>query len=194
MNKTQAIAAVLDAAPDAPTVFTTGYASRIAAGLADRPTHFAMTGSMGLALPLGAGVAQSSGRATIVVDGDGSLLMNPAGLQVAAQHPRLPLVHVVLDDGRYASTGGQPTAAARLGLCALAVGSGYPDVRRTKDADELRDHLRAVLTDLGAPVFIHCLLDDPDDPVPPRVERPLPQITARFTAALAALGGDRAQH
>jgi sulfopyruvate decarboxylase subunit beta len=57
MSKTEVIRAVIDVAEAAPIVFTTGYASRIAHAIAPRPSHFYMTGSMGLAAPIAAGVA-----------------------------------------------------------------------------------------------------------------------------------------
>jgi thiamine pyrophosphate-dependent acetolactate synthase large subunit-like protein len=78
-DKSAAIAEILAAAPQVPTVF----ASRVAASMDDRPDHFYMTGSMGLALAVGTGVTRASGQPTIVVDGDGSLLMNPATLLAA---------------------------------------------------------------------------------------------------------------
>ncbi len=123
-DKSAAIAEILASAPGVPTVFTTGFASRVAASMDDRPSHFYMTGSMGLALALGIGVAMSSGRTTIVVDGDGSLLMNPAALLATGAAPELPVIHIVLDDGVYASTGGQPTPGERADLAGLATASG----------------------------------------------------------------------
>src|SRR4051812_50205137 len=82
MSKTSAVAVALATAPGIPTVFTTGFISRIGAA-AEQRNHFYMTGSMGLALSLGTGIALSSRQATLVVDGDGSLLMNPVGLIMA---------------------------------------------------------------------------------------------------------------
>jgi len=35
------------------------------------------------------------------------------------------LIHVVLDDGAYTSTGGQPTASRHIDLCKIARGCGY---------------------------------------------------------------------
>src|SRR5260363_186197 len=99
MNKTVAIQQIILATTNQPIIFTTGYSCRIAAHLRHRPNHFYMTGSMGLA------VALATGLPTVVVDGDGSLLMNPASLIVAGAIPDLSLLHVVLDDGVYASTG-----------------------------------------------------------------------------------------
>lgn len=183
MNKTTAIGAVLAAVGHDPMVVTTGYACRIARHLGDRPGLFYMTGSMGLAAPIGAGVALQTGRRTVIIDGDGAVLMNPGGLLLAAaltDRP-LPLVHVVLDDGRYASTGAQPVPGSRVDLCGLARASGYPEsieVNRSADLDA------ALAAPGGHPVFVHCLIADEDQEVPPRIDTPLPEVAARFTTAL----------
>jgi sulfopyruvate decarboxylase subunit beta len=168
MNKTTAIAAVLTVTTGRPVVFTTGYACRVARHLADRPGHFYMTGSMGLASSIGIGLALTTGRPAVVVDGDGAFLMNPAGPLTAGTVPGLPLVHVLLDDGSYASTGGQDTPRADFG--ALARACGYRRVTSTADAAELRDAVEAALADAAGPALVHAVLTGPDDPVPARVD------------------------
>lgn len=182
MNKTAAIGAVLDAARTEPIVFTTGHASRIARSIADRPNHFYLTGSIGLASSIGIGIAQQTRRPTVVVDGDGSLLMNPVGLFTAGSLRDLPLVHVVLDDGRYASTGGQPVAPAGADFEALAVACGYRGVRRVKDVARLSAILRVETRDCASPVFIHCILSDVDDQTSGRVDRNLHEYANRLRA------------
>jgi thiamine pyrophosphate-dependent acetolactate synthase large subunit-like protein len=191
MNKTEAVRAVIAATHAEPIVFTTGYASRIAYGIADRPSHFYMTGSMGLASSIGAGVAQVTGTTTIVVDGDGALLMNPVGLLLAGAMPGLPLVHVVLDDGRYASTGGQEVPSTATDLAALARACGYRDVRPAEDASELESLLRTEIAACTAPVFVHCVLADPDEPVTARVGDDLGDHAERFGRHVRELTGAR---
>jgi sulfopyruvate decarboxylase subunit beta len=185
MNKTEAVRAVIAASHAEPVIFTTGYASRIAYGIADRPNHFYMTGSMGLASSIGAGVAQVTGTPTIVVDGDGAVLMNPVGLVLAGAMAALPLVHVVLDDGRYASTGGQEVPSNATDLAAMARACGYRDVRRVDDTAALTSVLASALESLprnrtGAPVFVHCVLAEPDQPVTARVGGDLGAHAERF--------------
>jgi sulfopyruvate decarboxylase subunit beta len=172
-----------------PTVFTTGFISRFACAVDDPPHHFYMVGSMGMALPLGAGIALATGRPTLVVDGDGALAMNPAALVTAAQ-VRAPIVHVVLDDACYDSTGGQPTGVAPGVLPALAEASGYPQVRRIEVDDDLPAVLAAALRRSGGPgptgpVMLHIEVTA-DRPVPSRITRPLPEVAARFSAAVTA--------
>lgn len=191
MNKTEAVRAVIAASHAEPIVFTTGYASRIAYGIADRPNHFYMTGSMGLASSIGAGVAQVTGATTIVVDGDGALLMNPVGLLLAGAMPGLPIVHVVLDDGLYASTGGQEVPSSTTDLAALARACGYRDVRRVEDAAGLESLLRTEIGACTAPVFVHCVLAGPDEPVTARVGGDLGDHAERFRHHVRELTGAR---
>ncbi|MET7383394.1 thiamine pyrophosphate-dependent enzyme [Streptomyces sp. NPDC005526] len=178
-DKSTAIAEILATAPGIPTVFTTGFASRVAASLDDRPNHFYMTGSMGLALALGTGVAMASQQPTIVVDGDGSLLMNPATLLAVGTAPDLPLVHIVLDDGLYASTGGQPTPGRHAHLTGLATASGHPSVCEAINPSALRARLTTAL-DASSAAFIHCPVEADATPPRTRVTPDLPGIATRF--------------
>ncbi|MEW2434775.1 thiamine pyrophosphate-dependent enzyme [Streptomyces caniferus] len=189
MNKTSAILEIVEETAGRPVVFTTGYSCRIAQDIADRPGHFYMTGSMGLAASVGTGIAMATRRPTVVVDGDGSLLMNPAGLITAGAMPDLGLVHVVLDDGSYASTGGQAAPSARTDLAAWARASGYAQVLRADDPDALGAVLREALADCSSPVFVHCVLTDQDTAVPPRIRGDLGDHQRRFSDELQATMG-----
>lgn len=186
MNKTAAIRAIVSATTSQPIVFTTGYSCRIAQHIADRPNHFYMTGSMGLAASIGTGVALATGMPTIVVDGDGSLLMNPAGLITAGAIPDLELLHVVLDDGAYASTGGQVTPSGRADLAAWARASGYERVFRVDDVHAFATTLRTALAHRAASTFIHCGLTADGAEVPPRVSADLGDHQRRFSHHLQA--------
>ncbi|GIF03118.1 thiamine pyrophosphate-dependent enzyme [Actinoplanes siamensis] len=186
MNKTQAIRTVIEATSDEPVIFTTGYSSRIARHVADRPNHFYMTGSMGLAASIGTGIALSSGRRTVVVDGDGALAMNPGCLLTAGTFADLPLFHLVLDDGLYESTGGQSVPSRRVSFSALAEASGYADVWQVDDLTKFQELLRSKLITCRTPTFVHCSLTEREGSgPPPRVEGELAWYQSRFAAHLA---------
>lgn len=180
MSKATAVETALAALPEVPAVFTTGYTARLAP---DRPHYLPLTGSMGLALPVGIGIALASGRTTLVLDGDGSLLMNPAGLLTLGQDPDLPVLHVVLDDGVYASTGGQPSPGGHVDLLALVRAAGVP-AYETRNAWELAALLTR-LADERRAAFVRVPVVPDARPPAPRVATPLPEIATRFTAALA---------
>jgi len=180
VNKAGAVATVIERTPREPVLFTTGYASRIAKHVADRDNHFYMTGSMGLVSAIGVGIALGTGRPVVVVDGDGSLLMNPAGLLTAGSVPHLPLLHVVMDDASYASTGGQHTPGAAADFCGLARASGYRFAAKAERQGELSTLLGRLLRNIDGPSLLHCVLSDADPPVPPRVEVDLASHARRF--------------
>ena len=76
-----------------------------------RPQNFYMLGSMGLAIPIALGVAIAQPeRHVVALEGDGSLLMQLGCLATVAMQAPKNLTMVVLDNGLYQITGGQPTA------------------------------------------------------------------------------------
>ena len=156
----------------------------------DRPENFYMLGSMGLAstIALGATLARPE-RELVVYDGDGNLLMNLSGLAlVAASSPRR-FRHVLLDNGEYASTGGQPTLAGTVDLARLAEAAGYRKVLRVRAGDS-PEKLAAAARELfaaAAPAFLHVRLDRiAPEAGPPgaRVSLTPEALRARFAAAL----------
>ncbi|MPY61994.1 thiamine pyrophosphate-dependent enzyme [Streptomyces spongiae] len=181
MNKTEAIRAVIDATGAEPVVFTTGFSCRIARGIADRASHFYMTGSMGLAADIGIGIALHSTVPVVVVDGDGSLAMNPGCLLTAGALPGLPLLHLLLDDRSYESTGGQHVPSERVDFCALARAAGYAEVLCADGIGDFREALASGLT-CSAPVFVHAVLAAPEGALPPpRIDLGLDEVRRRFS-------------
>src|SRR6185295_9782427 len=91
-----------------------------------RPQNFYMLGSMGLAFPIALGVAVAQPKRRVVaLEGDGSLLMQLGCLTTIAATAPENLTLVVMDNGIYQITGGQPTpAAASTDLVAVARGCG----------------------------------------------------------------------
>jgi thiamine pyrophosphate-dependent acetolactate synthase large subunit-like protein len=78
-----------------------------------RPQNFYMLGSMGLAIPIALGVALAQPRRHVIaLEGDGSLLMQLGCLTTIAALKPVNLTMVIMDNGLYQITGGQPTAAA----------------------------------------------------------------------------------
>jgi sulfopyruvate decarboxylase subunit beta len=94
--------------------------------------------SMGLASSLGLGIALNRPELKVVVlDGDGSVLMNLGGLTTLARcHPR-NLVHVVFDNESLLSVGGFPTATATgSDLAGIAAAAGVPRTATVRTLDE----------------------------------------------------------
>ena len=91
-----------------------------------RLQNFYMLGSMGLAIPIGLGVALAQpGRKTFVLEGDGSLLMQLGSLGTVATTAPKNLAIVVFDNQMYQITGKQKTlTATTVDLVAVAKGAG----------------------------------------------------------------------
>jgi phosphonopyruvate decarboxylase len=123
-------------------LFTTGMIAREAFNIRDRVENFYMIGSMGLLNALGLGLAlQSPSRTTWVIEGDGSALMSLGTLSLIASYRPHNLIHIVLDNETYESTGGQPTISATVDLAALAQATGYTRVRHVRHSGSLREAL-----------------------------------------------------
>src|SRR5262249_19225377 len=92
-------------------VITTMVAVGVWPGLSDTPLDFAyMPSAMGHGPALGLGLALAQpGRGVVVVNGDGSMLMNLGSLVTLANQPA-DVYLLVMDNGLYEVTGGQPTA------------------------------------------------------------------------------------
>jgi thiamine pyrophosphate-dependent acetolactate synthase large subunit-like protein len=124
-------------------LFTTGMISREAFNIRDRAENFYMIGSMGLLNALGLGLALQSPVWRIwVIEGDGSALMSLGTLPLIATLRAHNLIHVVLDNEVYESTGGQPTISSEVDLAALAEAAGYVRVRRVSNPVSLQQALQ----------------------------------------------------
>ncbi len=127
-------------------LFTTGMISREAFNICDRAENFYMIGSMGLLNALGLGLAlQSPAWRIWVIEGDGSALMSLGTLPLIASVQVPNLIHVVLDNEVYESTGGQPTISSEVDLAALAEAAGYAQVRRVRDPVALQQALQEAI-------------------------------------------------
>ncbi|HEX4721471.1 MAG TPA: hypothetical protein VH333_03075 [Pseudonocardiaceae bacterium] len=166
MNRENAIRSIITATRHQPVIFTSGELSRIARDIADRPTHFYLTDSTGLASSTGIGVALQTRGTTVVVDGYSSVLTNLAGLVTAGMLTDLPLVHIVLDDVRDDSAGASSAETGKADLCGMALAAGYSQVHTVHTKDAFVRMLRRQVATCSAPVFLRCVLHDSDTPTP----------------------------
>jgi thiamine pyrophosphate-dependent acetolactate synthase large subunit-like protein len=152
-----------------------------------RPENFYMLGSMGLAVPIGLGVALAQpARRTFVLEGDGSLLMQLGSLgTVAAARPK-NLAIVVFDNGMYQITGKQKTlTASSVDLVAVAKGAGLAQSEWATDEAHFEALVERALKGDG-PWLTGARIDDAR---PAGVtERDAGLIRRRFMAALAQRG------
>ena len=105
-----------------------------------RPNFFYLQHAMGLATSMGLGIALSKPeRQVVVLDGDGSVLMNLGGLTTLARYRPRNLVHVVFDNESLLSVGGFPTATATgSDLAGVAAAAGVPRTATVGTLDAFR--------------------------------------------------------
>ena len=105
-----------------------------------RPNFFYLLHAMGLASSVGLGIALSRPDSPVVVlDGDGSVLMNLGGLTTLARYRPRNLVHVVFDNESLLSVGGFPTATSTgSDLAAIARGAGVPRTATVRTLEEFQ--------------------------------------------------------
>jgi sulfopyruvate decarboxylase subunit beta len=111
-------------------------------------------GSMGCSTPLGVGLALAlPHRKVIVMDSDGSMLMEPGILPVLGNIPVPNLTVVVLDNGAYESIGWKPNGerfktytAQNTDLTAMAKGAGIKNAFTIQTADEFEKCFNAALS------------------------------------------------
>jgi phosphonopyruvate decarboxylase len=133
-------------------VVTTMSALRLWAQVSRRPDlDIPLTGAMGKASSLGLGLALARpDRRVIVLDGDGSLLMNLGSLVTVAHCQPANFYHFVYEDGAYTSTGGQPIPnAGRFSFADLAKGAGYRAAYEFHDLSDFAARIGDILAQPG---------------------------------------------
>lgn len=99
--------------------------------LGHRENFFYLQHAMGLASSIGIGLAlHLPHERVIVLDGDGSVLMNLGTLATMARYRPKNMVHIVFDNGSLLSTGGfdSHTTSGITDLAAIATGAGIEHV------------------------------------------------------------------
>lgn len=128
--------------------------------------HIDAVGCMGSASGLGLGLALAQpGRQVVVLDGDGSLLMQLGALVTVAEAAPANFYHFVFENGHYETSGNQTIpAGGRVDFCQLALGAGYAKAVSFDDAEALRAALPGLLKERG-PVLIRLVIAREDKPV-----------------------------
>ena len=136
MVRREAIVDIMRCIDDELVVCNIGFPSRELYDIEDRERNFYMIGSMGLASSIGLGLALAKpNEDVVVIDGDGSLLMNMGSLAtVFANNPK-NLTWIVIDNGAYGSTGNQDTYAQEIDLVDVARGVGFKNSYDFRDVN-----------------------------------------------------------
>lgn len=127
-------------------------------------SNFYMLGSMGMVAPIGLGIALTAKKEVVVIDGDGSILMNPGTLATVAKTSPKNLTILAIDNSSYGSTGNQPTATSDVvNLAQVAIGFG---IKNTIIASSKKEIIKAVRSKASGPRFMHILAKAGNKDVP----------------------------
>lgn len=149
---------------DSAVVCNLGIPSKELYAVRHQPSNFYMLGSMGMATPIGLGISLAADKRVIVIDGDGSLLMNPGALATAAHMNPSNLTILAVDNSSYGSTGGQVTLTGScVDLSLVAQGFGIRNIIRAGGRKQLIDAMQSPAEGLK---FIHALALPGSAPVP----------------------------
>jgi phosphonopyruvate decarboxylase len=119
------------------------------------PLNYFAVGAMGLASSHGLGLALGRpDRRVIVLDGDGSLLMNLGSLATIANAAPRNFFHFVCENGTYEANGDHPIPGrGRLSFAGIAREAGYAATHEFADIAVFERQVASVLNSAG-PVLI----------------------------------------
>jgi thiamine pyrophosphate-dependent acetolactate synthase large subunit-like protein len=120
-------------------------------GWAQIPEHFFWCTAMGYgsSVALGLALAQPE-RKVILLDGDGSLLMNLGSLVTIAGQSPPNLVHIVLENGLYELPGSVPLPGrGRFSLTGVARAAGLEKIREFRELEDFEKGLTEMLRNDG---------------------------------------------
>ena len=145
MKRAECIAMLYPELEDKLVVTIMGACAQELYDLGHKDNFFYLQHAMGLASSIGLGLALHLPHQRIVVlDGDGSVLMNLGTLATMARYRPANLVHIIFDNGSLLSTGGfdSHTTSGTTDLAAIARGAGLERVARV---DSVIDFGEAVI-------------------------------------------------
>lgn len=161
MERINAIKRITGQLKDELVICNIGFPSRELYAVKDSVNHFYMLGSMGMASSIGLGLAMAQKRKVIVLDGDGSLLMNLGSLVTIYNQNPENFILIVLDNECYGSTGSQCTYASTVDLSQVAEAVGFKNVYSLHEDIDLKEVLKG-----KGPVFVHLKVETGNADVP----------------------------
>ena len=186
MIDNEAAVKVIESKRDDSVIVATMNANNVHFGLptvtSNEKMDFPFSGAMGKAssLALGLALAQPQ-RKIMVLDGDGSLLMNLGAIVTISNKAPANLYHFLFDNGVYAVTGGQPVpGASGTDWEELAKGAGYAAVFSFDNLEDLTTGIDDALAAQG-PVFVRLSITPQIENTPVQFrQRPTRSVLSAF--------------
>lgn len=142
MTREEAITALLKKAGSLPLIATTGKTSREVFEVRKKlgqphESDFLTVGSMGCSSGIALGLSLNTESPVLILDGDGAILMKMGTLATIGKYAPTNLIHVIIDNNSYESTGSQPTVSDVLNWKELFSATGYKGSLLIKDLDDI---------------------------------------------------------
>lgn len=192
MTRREALQALLPTIGEQIVVAVYSMAFELTTQRPGHPLNYTSIGAMGLASSHGLGLALGNPkRKVIVLDGDGSLLMNLGTLVTIGSVAPDNLYHVLCENRTYDVNGGHPLpGGGPVSFTGLARAAGYRATYEFADPAPLAGEIGAILSHSG-PAFISLKIAPRDQATDAPLAKDYPPLytaagRAAFKAALAA--------
>ncbi|HEV2126052.1 MAG TPA: thiamine pyrophosphate-dependent enzyme [Chloroflexota bacterium] len=185
LTRYQALQAIAAEYPTEPIVVALGTMVREMLLIGRRPNHLYVLDSMGLPPAIGLGLALSPSARTfdkvVTIEGDGGLLMGFSTLATIGLLKPEKLLLVILDNGAYAATGMQRTAAPAIDIAASARACGI-NAHDVATATDLEAALRGT-REIPGPTLLRVMIGPENRPAPYFLPDPV-ELTLAFQSYL----------
>jgi sulfopyruvate decarboxylase subunit beta len=159
MDRREAVEALADAKGDAISLVTMQAGQPWAEAGGSEGLNLNVVGCMGAAATWGLGLALARpDKRIMVLDGDGSLLMQLGSLVTIGAQAPARFFHFVFENGTYGTSGNQPMPGRVHDFCGLARSAGYKSTFSFEDAAELRQMLPEIFATTG-PVLVRLVIE-----------------------------------
>ncbi len=151
MDRQKTLAAIARQVDDADIVLPVYSTAFDWIDIRPNPLNYLSHGAMGLASSHALGLALGRpDKRVIVLDGDGSLLMNLGTLVTAAEAAPKNLFHFVCENGTYEANGGHPIPGrGTVSFAGIARSAGYKSVYEFSDLKIFEQQVGAILAEQG---------------------------------------------
>jgi phosphonopyruvate decarboxylase len=141
-----------------------------------------MLGSMGHAAAMGLGVALSTLKKVIIIDGDGAVLMQMGSMATIGHYASGNLCHILLNNNAHESTGGQKNVSSTVNFINIAIACNYVKVFDVY-AHNLEEVMHSIKLNHG-PYFVHVNIAQDSKKLPERPTLSPQEIATRFAGFL----------
>lgn len=109
-----------------------------------------VTGAMGYVSAIALGFAKNNNKKIIIIDSDGALLMHMENLSMLGQSKLKNIIHIVIDNNSYNTTGEQQTISSNIDFCLIAKACGYENASDVYNFEDFKKIYNSYINKEGA--------------------------------------------